>query len=133
MLFRSQIEKLADIDPIMEKEIDAYLHTDEARALLMKPVAKWLKNVSYELEEYTMPICVKHNIPYSSLSLNSFLSMSDIQIDVGKFFDLPVTPLFRDRQSHILQDRSDHRLHRIVIKLGDVFADTAFDDRRFHQ
>ncbi len=77
-----QIEKLADIDPIMEKEIDAYLHTDEARALLMKPVAKWLKNVSYELEEYTMPICVKHNIPYSSLSLNSFLSMSDIQIDV---------------------------------------------------
>ena len=76
------IEKLSDIDPIMEEKIDKYLHSDEARSLLMKPVAKWLKNVSYELEEYTMPICVRHNIPYSSLSLNSFLSMSDIQIDV---------------------------------------------------
>ena len=53
-------EKLADIDPIMEEKIDKYLHSDEARSLLMKPVAKWLKNVSYELEEYTMPICVRH-------------------------------------------------------------------------
>ena len=77
-----EIEKLADIDPIMQKEIDAWLHTDEARGLLMKPVAKWLKTVAYELEEYTMPICVKHNVPYSSLSLNSFLSMSDIEINV---------------------------------------------------
>ncbi|MBR3348848.1 MAG: Hsp70 family protein [Solobacterium sp.] len=76
------IEKLADIDAVMEKEIDSYLHTDEARALLMKPVSKWLKTVSYELEEYTMPICVKHNVPYSALSLNSFLSMSDIEINV---------------------------------------------------
>ena len=77
-----EIEKLADIDPIMQKEIDAWLHTDEARGLLMKPVTKWLKTVAYELEEYTMPICVKHNVPYSSLSLNSFLSMSDIEINV---------------------------------------------------
>jgi len=66
----------------MQKQIDTYLHTDEARALLMKPVAKWLKGVAYELEEYTMPICVRHNVPYSSLSLNSFLSMSDIEINV---------------------------------------------------
>ena len=76
------IEKLSEIDAIMEKEIDDYLHTDEARNLLMKPVSKWLKTVSYELEEHTMPICVKHNVPYSALSLNSFLSMSDIEINV---------------------------------------------------
>ena len=76
------IEKLAEIDAIMEKEIDSYLHTDEARQLLMKPVSKWLKTVSYELEEFTMPICVKHNVPYSALSLNSYLSMSDIEINV---------------------------------------------------
>jgi hypothetical protein len=76
------IEKLAEIDAIMEKEIDDYLHTDEARNLLMKPVSKWLKTVSYELEEFTMPICVKHNVPYSALSLNSYLSMSDIEINV---------------------------------------------------
>ena len=77
-----KIEKLAEIDNIMEEEIDTWLHTDEARELLMKPVSKWLKNVAYELEEYTMPICVKHNVPYSSLSLNSFMSMSDIEINV---------------------------------------------------
>lgn len=77
-----KIEKLADIDPIMQKEIDDWLHTDEARTLLMKPITKWLKTVSYELEEYTMPICVKHNVPYSSLSLNSFMSVSDIEINV---------------------------------------------------
>ena len=76
------IEKLSEIDEIMEKEIDTWLHTDEARELLMKPVAKWLKTVAYELEEYTMPICVRHNVPYSSLSLNSFMSMSDIEINV---------------------------------------------------
>ena len=77
-----QIEKLSDIDPVMQSEIDTWLHTNEARALLMKPVAKWLKMVSFELEEHTMPICVRHNVPYSSLSLNSFLSMSDIEINV---------------------------------------------------
>ncbi|MBR4421511.1 MAG: Hsp70 family protein [Erysipelotrichaceae bacterium] len=77
-----QIEKLSDIDPVMQSEIDTWLHTNEARSLLMKPVAKWLKMVSFELEEYTMPICVRHNVPYSSLSLNSFLSMSDIEINV---------------------------------------------------
>jgi hypothetical protein len=76
------IEKLSDIDVVMAEEIDTYMHTDEARALLTKPVAKWLKNISYELEEYTMPICVKHNVPYSALSLNSYLSMSDIEINV---------------------------------------------------
>lgn len=77
-----EIEKLSDIDPVMQSEIDTWLHTNEARALLMQPVAKWLKTVSFELEEYTMPICVRHNVPYSSLSLNSFLSMSDIEINV---------------------------------------------------
>ena len=77
-----EIEKLSDIDPVMQNEIDTWLHTNEARALLMKPVAKWLKTVSFELEEHTMPICVRHNVPYSSLSLNSFLSMSDIEINV---------------------------------------------------
>ena len=76
------IDKLSEIDPLMESEIDSFLHSDEARALLMKPVSRWLKTISYELEEYTMPICVKHNVPYSSLSLNSFLSMSDIEINV---------------------------------------------------
>ena len=76
------IEKLSEIDEVLQREIDAYLHTDEAKKLLLKPVAAWLKSVSYALEEHTMPICVKHNVPYSALSLNSYLSLTDIDIKV---------------------------------------------------
>ena len=79
---RGSIERLADIDAVMKTAIDQYLHTDEARNLMAKPVTAWLKNVSYELEEYTMPICVKHNVPYGALSLNTYLSLTDIEIKV---------------------------------------------------
>ena len=77
-----EIEKLTDIDADLTKEIDAFLHTDEARKLLTRPIGEWLKTVSYDLEKYTMPICVRHNVPYSALNLNSYLSVSDIDIKV---------------------------------------------------
>ena len=76
------IDKLSDIDHVLQKEIDAYLHMEDARRLLMKPVASWLKTVSFALEEHTMPICVRHNVPYSALSLNSYLNLSDMEIRV---------------------------------------------------
>ena len=38
--------------------------------------------MSYELEEMTMPICIKHGVPYRALSLSSFLSISDLDIKV---------------------------------------------------
>ena len=76
------IERLSDIDAILQEEIDAYLHTDEARAILAKPVSNWLKKIAAELEEHTMPICVRHNVPYSALSLNSYLSLSDLDVKV---------------------------------------------------
>ncbi len=78
-----QIEKLQDIDEIMKKEIDAYLHTEEAKKKIAKPVSKWLKQISYVLEEDTMPICVRHNVPYSALSLTTYLSIADMPIDVN--------------------------------------------------
>ena len=76
------IEHLGDIDAILEQDIDAYLHSDEGRELLAKTVASWLKKVSYGLEEYTMPICVRHNVPFTALDLTSYLSLSDINIHV---------------------------------------------------
>ena len=79
---RGSIERLSDIDSIMQDEIDQYMHTDEARQLLAKPVSAWLKEIAYELEEYTMPICVRHNVPYSALSLNTYLSASDLEVKV---------------------------------------------------
>ena len=76
------IERLEEIDGILEQDIDAYLHSDEGRELLAKTVAAWLKKVSNGLEEYTMPICIRHNIPYTALNLTSYLSLSDIDIHV---------------------------------------------------
>ncbi|HAE45710.1 MAG TPA: hypothetical protein DCG37_08990 [Lachnospiraceae bacterium] len=76
-----QIEKLSEIDGELKKEIESYLHTDEAKNLLVDPVASWLrKYIAPELEQYTMPICLRHKIPYRALSLNSYLSLSEIDI-----------------------------------------------------
>ena len=78
-----EIERLADVDQIVQKEIEVWLHTDEAQALLVKPIAEWLKPVAYDVEEKTMPICVRHNVPYRAMSLNSYFSLSDIDIHIN--------------------------------------------------
>ena len=87
------IERLQDIDGEMEKEITAYLHTDEARKCMIRPVTEWLKPIAYSLEEHTVPICVKHNIPYRALSLTSFLNVSpeDFRIDAKDVFAVEET------------------------------------------
>ena len=77
-----EIERLSDINAEMEKEIEKYLHTEEVQEMLIKPITQWLKPVSYELEEMTMPICIRHGVPYRALSLSSFLSISDLEIKV---------------------------------------------------
>ena len=76
------IARLSDIDGVMQKEIEAWLHSDEAQRLLVKPIAEWLKPVAYDIEEKTMPICVRHNVPYRALSLNSYFALSDIDIRI---------------------------------------------------
>ena len=76
------IQKLSDIDQIVQKEIEAWLHSDEAQQLLVTPIAEWLKPVAYDVEEKTMPICVRHNVPYRAMSLNSYFSLSDIDIRI---------------------------------------------------
>ncbi len=76
------IQKLSDIDQIVQKEIEAWLHSDEAQQLLVRPIAEWLKPVAYDVEEKTMPICVRHNVPYRAMSLNSYFSLSDIDIRI---------------------------------------------------
>ena len=77
-----EIRKLSEVDGILEEAIRDYLVTEEARNLLVKPIMNWLKPVSAELEELTVPICVKHRVPYQSLSLTSYLALSDIDIRI---------------------------------------------------
>ncbi len=75
-----EIRRLSDTDDALKEEITAYLRSDEARELLIKPISSWLNLVADKLEEYTVPICIRHNVPYTALSLNSYLNASDIDI-----------------------------------------------------
>ena len=79
---QGEIRRLADTDERMQESIDAFLHSEEAHRLLAGPITAWLRPVSDELEEYTMPICIRHDVPYTALSLNSYLSASDIDVKV---------------------------------------------------
>ena len=76
------IRRLSDIDEELQKEITAWMHSETAHSLLVGPVTSWLKPVAYELEEHTVPICVRHHVPYRALSLNSYLNASDLDIRV---------------------------------------------------
>ena len=75
-----EIRRLTDIDEEMEKAISDYLHSDEARELLLKPISSWMKPVAAEIEKYTVPICVRHNVPYTALSLTSYFNTEDVDI-----------------------------------------------------
>ena len=77
-----EIRKLADTDEELQKGIANYIKSDEARELLAGPITSWLKPVAEDLEEYTVPICVQHRVPYTALSFKSYLSASDIDIKV---------------------------------------------------
>ena len=79
-----EINKLTDTNEALEAEIAAYLRTDEARELMVEPIAKWLKPIAEKLEEYTEPICIKHHVPYTALSLKSYMKISDIEKKYGK-------------------------------------------------
>ena len=76
------IARLSDVDDVMEREITAFLKSEEARDLLHRPIAAWLRPVAEELEQQTVPICIRHNVPYRALSLTSYLAVSDIDIHV---------------------------------------------------
>jgi cell division ATPase FtsA len=75
-----EIKRLADTDAAMQKEIAAYISSDEAHDLMQKVVARWLRPVGDDLEKYTQPICIRYGIPYTALSLSSYLTLSDMDI-----------------------------------------------------
>ena len=77
-----EIRRLSEVDEALEAEIGRYLQSEEAHELLVKPITNWLKCVAVDLEEYTVPICARHNIPYRQLSLTSYLEVTDFDIRV---------------------------------------------------
>ncbi len=77
-----EIAALSDTDEELEHGIESWLRSETAREKLVEPITKWLRPVSEALEEYTVPICVKHHIPYTALSLQSGFSASDLEIRI---------------------------------------------------
>ena len=77
-----EIARLSDTDVLLQQDIGAFLGEEETRELLAGPITSWLRPVIEELEEHTVPICIRHRIPYTALSLRSYLSVSDIDIKV---------------------------------------------------
>ena len=87
--FRAEIQDLvgsSTVERIVANHIDELYHSTVDMLvkpmMLIRPITQWLKPVSYELEEMTMPICIRHGVPYRALSLSSFLSISDLEIKV---------------------------------------------------
>ncbi|MGX8705140.1 MAG: Hsp70 family protein [bacterium] len=76
------IRRLTDIDGAMQRALEDWLRSDEAQSLMVKPISEWLKPLSYKVEEKTMPICVRHNVPYRAMSLTSYFAVSDIDIHI---------------------------------------------------
>ncbi len=79
---RGGIARLSDIDEELKGEIDHFLRGELCQKLLTGAISSWLKPVAYELDEHTMPICVRHNIPYRALNLTSYLSLSDVDFGI---------------------------------------------------
>ncbi|MEG2524200.1 MAG: Hsp70 family protein [Oscillospiraceae bacterium] len=77
-----EIEKLNDIDAEMTEMISVYLRSDEVKTLLCTPIARWMKPIAARIEERTIPICVRHGVPYTALSLSGGLSVDDLDVRV---------------------------------------------------
>ncbi len=72
------LSTLTDADKALQEDLEAWLRTEGAMRKLVAPITAWLRPVAEDLEEYTVPICVRHHVPYQALSLRSGLSAEDI-------------------------------------------------------
>ena len=75
-----RIEKLKDMEAVLQERIKVYLYSEDAKSSLFQPVAEWLLDVSDRLEPYTSEICRKHNVPDRSLEISSGFTASDFHI-----------------------------------------------------
>lgn len=79
---QGKIDKIADTDVQMQQLMEQFMKSDETRELLYRPITKWMRPVVDRLETYTVPICIKHNVPYSQMSLKTYFADSDINIQI---------------------------------------------------
>lgn len=75
-----KIERLRDMEAVLQDRVKVYLYSEDAKASLYQPVAEWLLLVSDELETYTSEICRKYHVPDRSLEISSGFTASDFHI-----------------------------------------------------
>jgi len=74
------IQRLKDMETVLQDRIKVFLYSDSARECLYQPITDWLVGVSDELEQHTSRICRKYHVPERSLGISSALSASDFSL-----------------------------------------------------
>ena len=75
-----EIEKLKDMETVLQDRIKVFLYSDSAKECLYRPITDWLLGLSDELEQHTSRICRKYHVPERSLGISSALSASDFRL-----------------------------------------------------
>ncbi len=75
-----ELSALNDVDKALQEELECWLRSEAAARRLVAPITEWLRPVAEDLEQHTVPICVRHHVPYQALSLRSVLSAEDLDI-----------------------------------------------------
>ncbi|MCR5088598.1 MAG: Hsp70 family protein [Oscillospiraceae bacterium] len=85
-----KLARLRNMESVLQERIRIYLYSEDAKAILYRPVSEWLQHVSEALEPYTSEICKKYHVPDRSLEISSALAASDFkllgQIDARDLF-----------------------------------------------
>ena len=75
-----KLQRIRDMESVLQDRIKLYLHSEDARSRLFRPVAEWLVNISEALEPMTSAICRKYHVPERSLKISSALSANDFKL-----------------------------------------------------
>ncbi len=79
---RGEIDKISETETHMQRLMEEFMRSDETKELLYRPITKWLRPIADRLETHIIPICIRHNVPYSAMSLKTYLSDTDINIQI---------------------------------------------------
>ena len=75
-----ELKRLNDTDAALSEALAVWLRSEGTAQRLIAPITAWLRPVAEDLEQYTVPICVRHRVPYQALSLKTYLSAEDIDL-----------------------------------------------------
>ncbi|MBR3294597.1 MAG: Hsp70 family protein [Oscillospiraceae bacterium] len=75
-----RLNSLEQVEGVLRERIKVYLHSDEARELLYRPVSEWMTRISAQLEEPGAAICRRYHVPDHALNISSRLDARDLKI-----------------------------------------------------